>query len=47
MHTLMLIREQDENGADLAYQRDCYTTEVVAVKLTKRVEERLEAALAL
>ena len=47
LHTAGEVYGQDENGADLAYQRDCYTTEVVYVKLNKKAEERLEAALAL
>lgn len=39
-----LTGRQDEKGNDIAYQRDCYTTEVVAVKLTANAIAKLERA---
>lgn len=39
-----LTGRQDEKGNDIAYQRDCYTTEVVAVKLTPNAVAKLERA---
>lgn len=34
----------DENGVDLAYSRDCYTTELTDVKLTGESIKKLEKA---
>ena len=39
-----LTGRQDEQGNDIAYQRNCYTTEVVAVKLTANAVAKLERA---
>ncbi len=39
LHTAGEVYGQDENGADLAYQRDCYTTEVVGVKLSAKAQD--------
>lgn len=39
-----LTGRQDEKGNDIAYQRNCYTTEVVAVKLTANAIAKLERA---
>lgn len=39
-----LTGRQDEQGNDIAYSRDCYTTEVVAVKLTANAIGKLERA---
>lgn len=47
LHTAGEVYGQDENGVDIAYSRDCYTTEVVDVKLSKKAEERLDAACSL
>lgn len=47
LHTAGEVYGQDENGSDLAYQRDCYTTEVVGVKLSARAQQALDNALTL
>ena len=47
LHSAGEVYGQDENGTDLAYQRDCYTTEVVDVKLSARSQKILDAALTL
>ena len=47
LHTAGEVYGQDEDGTDLAYSRDCYTTSVIDVKLSKKAEERLNAACAL
>ena len=39
LHTAGEVYGQDENGADLAYQRDCYTTEVVGIKLSEKAQD--------
>lgn len=36
LHTAGEVYGQDENGTDLAHQRDCYTTEVVDIKLSEK-----------
>ena len=47
LHTAGEVYGQDENGSDLAYQRDCYTTEVIGVKLSARAQQALDNALTL
>lgn len=47
LHTAGEVYGQDENGTDLAYQRDCYTTEVVGVKLSQWSMDKIDAALTL
>ena len=47
LHTAGEVYGQDENGTDLAYQRDCYTTEVVGVKLSDRAQNLLDSAITL
>ena len=47
LHTAGEVYGQDENGTDLAYQRDCYTTEVVGVKLSDKSLELLDNAIVL
>lgn len=47
LHTAGEVYGQDENGTDLAYQRDCYTTEVVGVKLSDRAQTLLDGAITL
>jgi hypothetical protein len=46
-HTAGEVYGQDENGADLAYTRDCYTTEVVGVKLSAWSAQKIDDALTL
>ena len=46
-HTAGEVYGQDENGADLAYSRDCYTTTVVDCKLSARSQTILDNALTL
>ena len=43
-HSAGEVSGQNEDGTDVCYQRDCYTTEVVDVKLSKKAEDRLEKA---
>ena len=38
---------QDDDGTDLAYQRDCYTTKVTGIKLSARSQSILDKALTL
>ena len=47
LHNAGEVYGQDENGTDLAYQRDCYTTEVVGVKLSDKSLELLDNAIVL
>lgn len=47
LHSAGEVYGQDDAGTDLAYQRDCYTTEVVDVKLSQRSQKILDAALTL
>lgn len=47
LHTAGEVYGQDENGADLAYTRDCYTTEVVGVKLSQWSANKIDDALTL
>ena len=47
LHTAGEVYGQDENGADLAYTRDCYTTEVVGVKLSAWSAQKIDDALTL
>ena len=47
LHTAGEVYGQDENGVDLAYQRDCYSTSVVGVKLSDWSAEKIDAALTL
>ena len=47
LHNAGEVYGQDENGTDLAYQRDCYTTEVVGVKLSAWSIDKIDAALTL
>ena len=47
LHTAGEVYGQDENGTDLAYQRDCYTTEVVGVKLSAWSMDKIDDALTL
>jgi len=47
LHNAGEVYGQDENGADLAYSRDCYTTEVVGVKLSPWALDKIDAALTL
>lgn len=46
-HTAGEVYGQDENGADLAYSRDCYTTTVIGCKLSARSQTILDNALTL
>ena len=46
-HTAGEVYGTDENGADLAYSRDCYTTTVVGCKLSARSQTILDNALTL
>lgn len=39
-----LTGRQDANGVDVAYQRDCYTSDIVGVKLTDAATRKLERA---
>ena len=47
LHTSGELYGQDENGTDLCYQRDCYTTEVTDVKLSQWSMDKIDAALTL
>lgn len=47
IHSAGEVYGKDENGTELAYQRDCYTTEIVDVKLATRSQKILDAALTL
>lgn len=47
LHTAGEVYGQDENGADLAYQRDCYTTEIIGIKLSQRAQTLLDNAITL
>ena len=47
LHQAGEVYGQDENGTDLAYQRDCYTTEVVDIKLSNKSLELLDNAIVL
>lgn len=47
LHTAGEVYGQDENGTDLAYQRDCYTTEVVGIKLSEKAKTILDGAITL
>ena len=47
LHQAGEVYGQDENGADLAYARDCYTTEVTDVKLSSWSMDKIDAALTL
>lgn len=46
-HNAGEVYGQDENGTDLAYQRDCYTTEIVGVKLSEKARNLLDGAITL
>lgn len=46
-HSAGEVYGQDESGTDLAYQRDCYTTTIVGVKLSARSQKILDNALTL
>jgi hypothetical protein len=46
-HAAGEVYGQDDDGTDLAYQRDCYTTEVTDVKLSARSQSILDNALTL
>lgn len=47
LHTAGEVYGQAEDGTDLAYQRDCYTTEVTDVKLSQWSMDKIDAALTL
>lgn len=47
LHSAGEVYGQDENGTDLAYQRDCYTTEVVGIKLSQWSSQKIDDALTL
>ena len=47
LHTAGEVYGQDENGTDLAYQRDCYTTEIVGCKLSAWSTAKIDDALTL
>ena len=47
LHNAGEVYGQDENGTDLAYQRDSYTTEVTDVKLSQWSIDKIDAALTL
>ena len=47
LHPAGEVYGQSEDGTDLAYYRDSYTTQVVDVRLTDRAKARLEKALEL
>ena len=47
LHTAGEVYGQAEDGTDLAYQRDCYTTEVTDVKLSPWSMDKIDAALTL
>ena len=46
-HSAGEVRGQDENGTDICYERDCYTTTVVGVKLSDKSLELLDGAITL
>lgn len=46
-HSAGEVYGQDDEGTDLAYQRDCYTTTIVGVKLSARSQQILDKALEL
>lgn len=46
-HSAGEVYGQDEDGTDLAYQRDCYTTTVIGIKLSARSQQILDNALTL
>ena len=46
-HAAGEVYGQADDGTDLAYTRDCYTTEVVGVKLSARAQQALDKALTL
>lgn len=46
-HAAGEVYGQDDDGTDLAYQRDCYTTEITDVKLSARSQSILDKALTL
>lgn len=47
LHSEGEVYGQDEDGTDLAYQRDCYTTTITDVKLSARSQSILDKALTL
>ena len=47
LHTAGEVYGQDENGTDLAYQRDCYTTEIIGIKLGAKAQTLLDGAITL
>jgi hypothetical protein len=47
LHSAGEVYTQAEDGTDIAYQRDCYTTEIVDVKLSARSQSILDKALTL
>lgn len=47
LHPAGEVYGTDENGADLAYSRDCYTTELVGVKLSSWSMQKIDDALTL
>ena len=46
-HAAGEVYGQSDDGTDLAYTRDCYTTSVVGVKLSARAQQALDNALTL
>ena len=46
-HAAGEVYGQSEDGTDLAYTRDCYTTSVVGIKLSQRAQQALDNALTL
>ena len=47
LHAEGEVYGQDEDGTDLTYSRDCYTTEITDVKLSARSQSILDKALTL
>lgn len=47
LHSAGEVYGQAEDGTDLAYQRDCYTTEVTDIKLSSWSAKKLDDALVL
>ena len=47
LHSAGEVYTQAEDGTDIAYQRDCYTTEIVDAKLSARSQSILDKALTL
>lgn len=47
LHAAGEVYGQDENGTDLAYTRNCYTTEIVGIKLGARAQQALDNTLTL